>query len=340
MNNNWEEYIGTRIGHLEIIGYERGRHNHFICQCDCGDKLIIAPQELLKRKKDYCAHKECVCGTNIYSFIGKKYNKLTIQKIYFESNHKKCECKCDCGKIITADFWKVTHGTPKSCGCGRRQPVRDPETRAQKRHQFFMNKLSSRVGQQFGKLTIIDLINTNNNGHNRIKYLCRCECGNTTLVNYIDLQQGKTTSCGCAFREYLNHMKPHPIYHKEGWYFLLNGERVSCRSGYEVMFANYLMNNKIDFVYEPTTFYIPNLGSYTPDFYIKEEDAYYELKGHIFSQKQILKIQELQKTQNLKILFWEELQEYCGLKHSYSAYIKRGKKTGSVADYFALQKYY
>ena len=51
------------------------------------------------------------------------------------------------------------------------------------------------IGKTFGKFTVIDEISRNKNGH--IKFLCKCECGNTKEVFGTHLREGKTISCGC-----------------------------------------------------------------------------------------------------------------------------------------------
>lgn len=50
------------------------------------------------------------------------------------------------------------------------------------------------IGQKFGKLTIIDFTTVE---RNRQKCVCKCECGNTTLVYLKDLENGLRKSCGC-----------------------------------------------------------------------------------------------------------------------------------------------
>ena len=60
------------------------------------------------------------------------------------------------------------------------------------------------VGKKFGKLLVIeDLGRINISGEPaQNKYVkCLCDCGNTTIVTYNNLTQGKTKSCGCLRRE-------------------------------------------------------------------------------------------------------------------------------------------
>jgi len=49
--------------------------------------------------------------------------------------------------------------------------------------------------KKFNKLTVIEQA-PHFNG--RIRWLCKCDCGNTTNVNTYDIKSGKTKTCGCA----------------------------------------------------------------------------------------------------------------------------------------------
>lgn len=46
------------------------------------------------------------------------------------------------------------------------------------------------TGEIYGRLTVVERIDG--------KWLCRCECGNTTLVGRQELRRGNTKSCGCG----------------------------------------------------------------------------------------------------------------------------------------------
>ena len=55
------------------------------------------------------------------------------------------------------------------------------------------------IGQIFGRLIVIERAENANDGHAR--WLCQCECGNTTIVSSNVLKKGHTKSCGCLNRE-------------------------------------------------------------------------------------------------------------------------------------------
>lgn len=62
-----------------------------------------------------------------------------------------------------------------------------------------MGKFIDLTGKRFGRLIVIskDL----NNKSKRIKWICKCDCGNTKSVYGFNLQKGYTKSCGCLQKE-------------------------------------------------------------------------------------------------------------------------------------------
>ena len=58
-----------------------------------------------------------------------------------------------------------------------------------------MGKLRDITGLSFGKLTVIKRAGTSKQGE--ALWLCKCECGNTTITKGSSLRNGTTKSCGC-----------------------------------------------------------------------------------------------------------------------------------------------
>lgn len=52
------------------------------------------------------------------------------------------------------------------------------------------------TGMRFGKLTVLN--DEGKTKHGQYKWRCRCDCGNSTVVQISNLRRGHTTSCGCA----------------------------------------------------------------------------------------------------------------------------------------------
>ena len=101
----------------------------------------------------------------------------------------KWKCQCDCGNIVDVESRSLRYGKTKSCGCSKGELIS-------------LAISEDLTGQKFNRLTVIkrgeDLICKS---RNVIRWLCRCECGNETLVNTSSLKSGKTKSCGCLQKE-------------------------------------------------------------------------------------------------------------------------------------------
>lgn len=57
-----------------------------------------------------------------------------------------------------------------------------------------MSKLIDLTGQRFGRLTVIERVPS---PVRNAKWLCKCDCGNTTAVLGTVLRSGDSKSCGC-----------------------------------------------------------------------------------------------------------------------------------------------
>ena len=60
------------------------------------------------------------------------------------------------------------------------------------------------IGKKFGRLTVIGL---SRKTQKKYYVLCRCECGNTKEIATSDLISGRTKSCGCYAKEFLQKRK-------------------------------------------------------------------------------------------------------------------------------------
>ena len=55
------------------------------------------------------------------------------------------------------------------------------------------------TNQRFGRLIVLKRVENAKDGHAR--WLCQCDCGNTTIVNSNVLKRNHTKSCGCLNKE-------------------------------------------------------------------------------------------------------------------------------------------
>lgn len=64
-----------------------------------------------------------------------------------------------------------------------------------------MQQFKDMSGQKFGRLTVEKYANSDESGNAR--WLCKCECGNTHIVERKKLLRGNTKSCGCLNKDNL-----------------------------------------------------------------------------------------------------------------------------------------
>ena len=62
-----------------------------------------------------------------------------------------------------------------------------------------MGRLIDLTGQRFGRLVVIKFAGSD--CYRQTKWVCKCDCGNETIVNGKYLKDGTTKSCGCLSRE-------------------------------------------------------------------------------------------------------------------------------------------
>lgn len=61
-----------------------------------------------------------------------------------------------------------------------------------------MSKLVDLTGQRFGRLVVVGRSESKNRNSS---WLCKCGCGNQTVVSAPNLKSGKTRTCGCGMVE-------------------------------------------------------------------------------------------------------------------------------------------
>ena len=59
-----------------------------------------------------------------------------------------------------------------------------------------MRKLIDITGQRYGRLTVVERV-PGANKHGQVQWLCKCDCGETTIVAGYSLKTGNNKSCGC-----------------------------------------------------------------------------------------------------------------------------------------------
>lgn len=110
--------------------------------------------------------------------LGNRYGKLTVVKKVEGLRNSRWICRCDCGNEIEISGRNLRLGKAQSCGC---------------------DGFGYMIGRKFGRLTVLKSVGLT---YDKVeKWLCECECGNTTIVRTNNLISGNTKSCGCLFLE-------------------------------------------------------------------------------------------------------------------------------------------
>ena len=93
-------------------------------------------------------------------------------------------CRCDCGKELFLEPYKISGCRVRNCGCVRRG-----------------RKMQDITGERFGRLVAMErLPEKRGSGY---LWRCRCDCGEETVATVNQLRNGGVTSCGCARRDAL-----------------------------------------------------------------------------------------------------------------------------------------
>lgn len=218
----------------------------------------------------------------------------------------------------------------------------DKELKRQRRKETLRQKFLYRIGEVHGNLKIIDIVI----GERRT--LCRCEClrcGNIIDRPYYDLTSGKVTSCGCYHSEmvskYASTNAPTNRY-GYNWYFNFNDTITYCDSSYEVIYANYLIRNNINFEYHTKILKLSDGCRYIPDFYLIDEDTFVEIKAKHWAKENLYKSIEC-KDMNYKIIIldYNELRELDNIPYVCSSGILRAARKSGIKeeDYLAQSLY-
>lgn len=172
---------GSRVGLLTVEEATNQRKNGYIvwrCRCRCGGKILLDTRCLQRESVTDCGCRSIV-GPGQKDISGMRFGRLTALRPTKERSRDGSTvwlCRCSCGKDTAAALGQLTSGSVKSCGCLSHPPRKDL------------------IGKRFGKLTVAGYAGKRAGMH---RWLCRCDCGNETIVGQTLLQSGKTKSCGC-----------------------------------------------------------------------------------------------------------------------------------------------
>lgn len=191
-NQKTEDIVGKRFGSWVVLRKDttqKWNKTFYICKCDCGTVRSISGYSLRKGFS-----KSCGCSKSVpkEDLSGKRFGNLTVIGLDESNNNHGINwiCKCDCGNIITTREYHLIHGAVRSCGC-----LSSSMTSARRFNDI--------TGQRFGRLVAlsVDHKQKDNNGNYSYYWLCKCDCGNESVVQADVLRRGDVKSCGCLQAE-------------------------------------------------------------------------------------------------------------------------------------------
>ena len=124
----------------------------------------------------------------LIDLTGQTFGTLTVIERDYDNQkggHAYWRCKCECGREVTIEGYRLRSGNTKTCGyfpCSNS-----------------FSKGNDITGQQFNYWTVLKRVQSSNDGHSQ--YLCKCKCGNEKIVLRKTLINGSSRSCGCFKNE-------------------------------------------------------------------------------------------------------------------------------------------
>ena len=181
---DYSHLIGQTFNELTILKVMNSKENSGTaqrCECRCSCGKITKPRvtDVVNGSTRSCGH---LVGRTKSYLIGQTFGELTILKIIkTEENSKiirKCECRCSCGKITKPRLTAVINSRVRSCGHVRKRDY------------------AELIGQTFGELTILKIVDSKENSKLVRRCECRCSCGKITKPRIVAVMNGCIKSCG------------------------------------------------------------------------------------------------------------------------------------------------
>lgn len=212
---------GQHFGEWEVLDY-LGKQ-HWLCKCSCGVERPVQSQHLRYGLTRSCGHDT----TAFKDLTGQQFDKWKVIKY---SGDGFWECECECGEVRDVRGPDLRLGRSTSCGCdsnkfkdetgntfgewtvlehlghgwywcrcscGTEQSIKGTSLRAgNTKHCSYCNHSYEDIaGQKFWEWTAEKYLGLS-------RWLCRCSCGNTTVMSLNRLKSGDSKSCGCKKTDY------------------------------------------------------------------------------------------------------------------------------------------
>ena len=120
---------GKRYGRLVAIEPHSKLRNGYwswLCQCDCGKRVVVAGDNLRRIRSCGCLRLERVSKRHTKKMQGKRCGRLTVLSPHHKQDGQwHWLCQCDCGKMVVANGSSLRRGHTQSCGCLRADALQD-----------------------------------------------------------------------------------------------------------------------------------------------------------------------------------------------------------------------
>lgn len=131
--SKFKDLTGQRFGKLMVISraddYIKPNGNKIIqwrCVCDCGNEVVVRGEYLRSGDTKSCG---CLTSENL---VGMKFGRLTVMDRESPKSKKAkglWVCKCECGNVIKVNTSDLKSGNTTSCGCKRKETLRQLRTK-------------------------------------------------------------------------------------------------------------------------------------------------------------------------------------------------------------------
>ena len=185
--NSRMDLTGQRYGHLTVLepAENVGPGTTWRCRCDCGNETVVMTHGLRSGNTKSCGRPGCICFGNRMDLTGQSYGYLTVLRPAGNiAGHTAWTCRCECGRETVAKADTLRSGRARSCG--------HPDC-----PWSVKGRLRDLADRRYGSLTVLRQAEDIDG---RPACLCRCDCGEETVVRAADLRNSRVRSCGCAGR--------------------------------------------------------------------------------------------------------------------------------------------
>lgn len=111
--------IGDKYNEWTVISFDKSRYA-YKCQCTCGKISTISASDLVNERSKSCGHD----NNRLIDLTGQKFGEWTVLR-HVGYGVWECQCSCKDHTIRNIRHTELLNGDSKSCGCKRREYLRD-----------------------------------------------------------------------------------------------------------------------------------------------------------------------------------------------------------------------